>query len=313
MSFINRQRRLLVLSRGSGQATYSQESFDLLLSPQFYLMQKKDLDVRFALEAKRLAPSILEELGAKDDWQFEVFREKGAWVFVAYDPEEIKEALKTLGLNATQLHQIFFAQQIVDQLQNPIRISREELLASIDGIVVVLSPDLLPKTAEENSLPGTENVFRPERGFTFPTSGIGKWIGTGEAITMAVLLFLLASAWTIEGFYYKKLSRKFDDTVSLWGKDDPNMLNSIARSNIYQKFFNIDKRQRLIRDTIKRIENLTGKDSKIQSIKIDERGYTAVIDTKPSKKKEVISLAKRNRLPLKDTKKSILVQGTWEQ
>lgn len=313
MNFINKQRRLLVLSRWTNRVPDKQGSFDLLLSPQFYLMQKKGLDVRFAFEAKRLAPSILEELGAKDDWQFEVYREKEEWVFIAYNPEEILEKLRALDLNASQLHQIFFAQQIAEQIQTPLWINDKELLTVVDDVVVALSPNLLPAKIAKSSLPGIESISTPPKGFSFPVSGMGKWIGTRELMAIVVLMFLLASAWTVEGLYYKKKRRKLDDTLSLRGKDYPNLLNSITRTNIYQKFMNIDKRQRLIRDTIKRIENLTGKDSKIQSLKIDDRGYAAIIGTKPSKKREVINLAKRNGLPFKETKEGIHIQGAWAQ
>ena len=313
MTFIDKKKKLFFLSRGTTHTLSAREPFDLLLSPQFYLMQKKRLTIRFGFEAKRLAPSILEELGAKPDWQFEVFKEDEDWVFVAYDPMEVEKALGSLGLETTRVHRVFFAQQIATQLQRPLRVGEEELLTLIEGTVVILPPSLLPVASAIDNLPGIENISRPEKGFSFPFSSGGKWISTEELMLLTALLFILGFIWTVEGLHYRKEVRNLENSLHRWGKDYPRLENPILRDNIYHKYANIDKHQRQLRETLKKIGSLTSKDSKLTSLKMDQKGYTVAIETHGAKKNEVMALSQRIGFTPKSNKDEIILHGAWDK
>jgi len=82
---------------------------DLLLAPDLYLMKREALPVRFAFEAKRIAPTILEELGAGEGWQVEALREDTSWLIIAYDPRLLGKILQEAGIPPTHVGRLYFS------------------------------------------------------------------------------------------------------------------------------------------------------------------------------------------------------------
>ena len=54
--------------------------YDIVLSPQLYLVHRVDFPIRFAYQAQKIAPSVMEELGAGNDWIYEAYRDEGGWI-----------------------------------------------------------------------------------------------------------------------------------------------------------------------------------------------------------------------------------------
>ncbi|RLA74858.1 MAG: hypothetical protein DRG30_05000, partial [Epsilonproteobacteria bacterium] len=68
--------------------------YEIMLSPQFYTLKREQLSVSYHHQAKKLAPSVLDNLLPADgNYEYYVFRDEDVWVFIAYDPEEIAKFL----------------------------------------------------------------------------------------------------------------------------------------------------------------------------------------------------------------------------
>ena len=80
-------------------------------------------------------------------------------------------------------------------------------------------------------------------------------------------------------------------------------------NNLYETNYAIDSLQRKIRDRLKAISKLTSKASKIDSLKIDTKGYEVSIAADPKHILELKKYAKSQHLAVQDNNQSLQLKG----
>ena len=265
--------------------------------------------MRFAFQARKLAPAMLEELGMETSWRCEVFRQGDEWALVAYDPEEIRSLLRAAGVDPRRVGRLYFAQQFLDQLEPPLRLGEKELLTVVDGQVVQLPETLLATDQTSNKV--TE-LRRPRESFTFQSSGLGTMVSNPLALVLGISLLGFGLAWIVEGARYQREADTLQGKLETLLEKNPAYASALARRNILERYRSIDRQQREIRETVQRIGTLVGRDSKLASLRLDAKGYEARIEAPSSRLDTLKRHAKTSGLKAKVDAGSLRIQGKWQ-
>ncbi len=284
MSFLDTKSPLILLHRDL-EMLPDIPRYDLMLSPQFYVLKREELPIKYAFQAKKLAPSILDELACDSTLTYEVFRDGDFWVFVGYDQQKLAEFLDTKGGSIDKVGQIYFAEQAKENFENPIELNEKEVLAVVNDTVTVVPKQLL---GEGEELVGFDDSFRPDKSFRVQRN-YSSVITTSQAATLAVLLAILAIAYFAEGYRYHRALIAADDKLENLLDDNPSLRGAYARESIHKKYLALDKEQRAIRERLKAVSRMTGKKIKIDSLMINKNGYKVTLDI-PEDPKVVKSL-----------------------
>jgi hypothetical protein len=257
----------------------SNQKFDLVITPQLYIMKKRELPIKYAFQAKKIAPSVLEEFSLGSELAYEVMKYDNGWIFIGYNPERIEKLLLRKGLKPEQIGHIYFAQQFKEQLEKaPLILSEKEALSVINDIVTLVPVNLIDEN--QPTLPIT-SLKKPEKSFNFKFKQLGSGsIDAKLAILSSIVMATFGTAWWIDGIKadsaYSQLEQHLEEKIS----DFPSLRSSITRENIYSKYNKIDKKQRAIREFLRGIGKLVTRDSKVISLKINTKEAQAIISAK---------------------------------
>jgi len=259
--------------------------YDLMLSPQFYVHKREELPIKYAFQAKKLAPSILDELTGEGAFVYETFQDGDQWVFVAFDVQQLSDFLETKGGTLDRVHRLYFAEQAREGFVPPVALNDRDALAVVNDTVTVVPRQLL---GEEQPFASFNETLRPSKAFEIKRTR-NSLLDVRIAVTLAGLLTALGIAYIAEGFRYQKALGDAEAKLESLLEANPSLRGAYAREAIHKKYMQIDTRQRAIRDRIKDIAHLTGKEVKIDALSVDTKGYRMSLSV-PEKEKTLSSL-----------------------
>jgi len=280
--------------------------YDLMLTPQFYIFKKESLPVRYQYQALKLAPSILDELTGAGNYSYAAIREGDSWALIAYDMAKIEAFLEGRGLPKNLINKIYFAQQSKEHFKHPVSVDERDAIVTVDDTVVMLPKSIVD--VEECGI--LTNAFRPEKGIT-PSQSRHSWVTQKQAMIISTLLLVLAAVYFTEGVRYQKAIASAEEKIEHTKQRYPQLKDksTMVLNNIYKTNYAIDRLQRKIRDRLKAISRLTSKASKIDSLKIDTKGYEVFIATDPKHILELKKYAKSQHLAVQDNNQSLQLKG----
>ena len=311
------------------------KKYDLVLTPQFYISKKESLPIKFSYQALKLAPSVLDDLVSKGDYDFytyamnetesfsesknedfvskrdydyAAFRDDEYWDFYAYDINEIESFLKSKNLDANYINKIYFSQQSKDYFKQPVSLNDKNALITIDDTVVILAKKIIG-TRDCYTL---DEDFRPLKSIPF-SHDKSSLISKKNAFVLTLLMTILSLAYVVEGIGYahssSQVTSKLDSTKSKY----PSLQNkpSMVLNSIYNSTIKIDTKQRKIRDIIKKISHLSSKDSKLDSLNISNNNYEASISADKNSFKHLKAMAKKDKLSISSSTNSFVVKGVF--
>ncbi len=130
-------KKVLFLTKESMHIRLSEPHY-VVLSPEYYWVRKVSVPVSSAYQAKAYAPSVMEDLLPPDkNYSYDVLAtgEKSLFVMIAYDREEITEALEKQILSHEEIHSLYWTQTVLADMEGCIRIDAKHALLKIDDIV----------------------------------------------------------------------------------------------------------------------------------------------------------------------------------
>jgi hypothetical protein len=281
---------------------------NIMLTPQFYTMKKEVLAIRYHYQAKKIAPSIFEGLlDQEQPYEYFVFKEREAWVFIAYNPEEIKYFLETKGISPSLVSKLFFAQQAQKKFIEPVAVNQTKVLTTIDGVVV-----LLPRTLLSNSQDITtfDTRFIPSSGISLGNNHL--LIGKKEALIFTTLFSIFAGLFFIEGWWYSQnLTVQQREKQALLAHY-PALQSSLQRESILDKYRTIDHRERQKRETIKKLASMIFKGVTLREYHMDEKHFKLMLDCNSTEIAEkVYTMATQSHFKVIRSQKSpaIVIEG----
>ncbi len=254
--------------------------YDLVLSPQFYVMKHEELPVKYPFQAKKLAPSVLEDLTGEGAFTYEVLPDRGGWTFFAYDRDKLSEFLYIKGGSIDRVGRIYFAEQLRDQLDTPLELNDHEVLARINDTATIVPRRLIGQAAP---LERFDERLRPAK--SFPNKRVhSSYLSPRQTLLLAGVLSLLGIGYFAEGYRYTHALNVQEQQLAKQLDAHPSLRSSYARTATHKKYAALNTRQRRIRDRIKAVSRLTSKETRLDTLAVDTRGYRAALSV-PDKSK----------------------------
>lgn len=313
MNFSGKSKALLLVHAGMEYVTLP-ESVNVMLTPQFYTLKKEALPVKYAYQAKKIAPSLFEGLledGAS--YEYMVHKEGDAWAFIAYDTERITTFLESKGIPASKVGKIFFAQQAVDSFTAPLALSEKEALVVIEDTVVVV-PRVALSEEEQPTLEFTD-TFTPKSGITLKSQGTSDFslFTQKQAVALGALFLLFGSVFAVEGSRYGGNSQESEEKLQSLYESYPALQSSYARQGIIDKYRTLDTSERKKRDTIKAFSGMIFKGVTLTSLTVNQKSFKAQFScTDDQVANKLKALAKKSKYNISNVKgsKELSIEGT---
>ncbi len=286
------------------------ENVNVMLTPQFYTLKKEILPMKYAYQAKKIAPSLfdglLEEGG---NYEYMVYKEKDQWVFIAYDSEHIEAFLSSKGVAPAQVSKIFFAEQAVDKFTHPLKLGESEALVVLDGNAVVVPQSALEEG--ESSFLVFDKRFTPQKGVSLQGAS-GSILSRKQAFAFGGLFLLFSALFIAEGLRYGGSQSSKEELERLYS-DYPALQSSYTREEILHKYRNIDKEERAKRELVKKFSSFIFKGVTLTHLNISgDRYKTEFACVSKSVSQKLEALAKKEHLKTSKIKNShnLIIEGT---
>lgn len=301
---------MLIHSQMKHVSSVPADGVNVMLTPQFYTIKREPLPVKYAYQAKRIAPSLFEGLLEDvENHKYFVSKEDENWLFIAYDIEKIKIFLQSKGIEIGQVSKIFFAEQAREQLTAPVLLGENDALVNLNGRMTVVPQVAL--NPDEKPIHITTH-FTPKKGVAF--EGRGKsMVSSNEAYTLAAIFALLAIIYFVEGSRYGGESEAQVQEMQTLLENHPSLESSYTRKSIAKKYRDIDRKERKKRDVIKALSHMIFKGSTLTSLSLDDKKFKAQFACKDANTaKKLKALAKKEKFNTSNIAKSndVKIEGT---
>ena len=254
-----------------------ENSIDIILTPQFYTFIRQELDVKFSYQAKQIAGSLFDDyLDHSKEYQYHVYKCDNLWCFFAYNIEEIDTFLESVGIEKHRVSKIYFAQQLVDRMDNPILLDDNSVLQNIDGVATLVPLQIMNPSVEYNAL--DINAFKLKGGVTMGSS-LNAYVSLKDTIILSSIFCILGGISIFEGNRIKRSIANDNAKLSELLDENPRYTSSLARESILSKYAPIDKKERAKRQAIKDISKLLSNKSQLKLLTIDKDTIQAKITT----------------------------------
>jgi hypothetical protein len=254
-----------------------ENSIDIILTPQFYTFIREELDLKFSYQAKQIAGSLFDDyLDHSKEYQYHVYKCDNLWCFFAYNIEEIDSFLESVGIEKHRVSKIYFAQQLIDKLDNPILLDDNSILQNIDGVATLVPLQIMNPTVEYNSL--DINAFKLKGGVTMGSS-LNSYVSLKETILLSSIFCILGGISIFEGNRIKRSIANDNAKLTELLDENPRYTSSLARESILTKYAPIDKKERAKRQAIKDISKLLSNKSQLKLLTIEKDKIQAKITT----------------------------------
>ena len=301
----------LVLLHNALKEVKKASKYDLVLSPQFYMVKREKLAVKYAYQAKKLAPSVMEDLLPNEyGYEYVVKKDGDGWLFYAYRPKEVENFIKgCCGVNASKIGNIYFADQLKSVLEKlPVGIDEYYALSLIDGFATIVPRKML----SSDRYAKFSSKLRPRKSVAFkPSNRVDKDSGFSKmGIIVASILALLGLTYIVEGYSYKRSANSELAANSELYSQYPQLQSKLTRDSIKSKYNSIEKRQRAIRENIDLLSQLSSKKTLLNSLELKDKAIssTFTVDKVELKKvKGIISSA--NLKIVNESGETITVEG----
>lgn len=212
----------------------SDATMDVILSPAYYWVKRQKLPVRYLREARKLLPSIFEDMLPEGSFSYEVYKQDDHFMLFAYSDKTILDLLHDKGVKPSQIRNIYLAQSEFDALETPLRIDGQTILAVRDGIVVKLpaafSPESVPMDLSgHKGSPHAVTVTRYAH-----ITGQGNMLRFGSLL--GVLTLLLAVQWWIVADKTRMLEAKQAEVFARYDLKSTQMQNEAILESLESRY-----------------------------------------------------------------------------
>jgi len=280
LNFLEKTKTLILVHKKMESISQSKNMINILLSPQFYTLKREALPVKYAYQAKRIAPSLFE--GLLEDTQghkYFVSKEEDTWLFIAYDEEIIKNFLEEKQIDLARINKIYFAEQSLHAFTSPVLMGEEDALVDLHGTVTIVPQVALSSEVEPIRL---NEQFIPKKGISLEDRG-ASYINTKEAYAFAAMFILFAGIYVVEGVKYKGESALEKEEMIKLLDENPSLESSYKRESILSKYRIIDKKERKKREAIKVLSRMNFKGSTLISLAVNNKRFEAQFDCQNTK------------------------------
>ena len=270
-------------------------SVNIILSPSLYWVKKVSLPVKYARDAKKLLPSIFEDILPDGKYNYYAYKSDDEFIIFAYSDKLIIDTLAQKGIPLSNVANIYFAQSEVTGIEGALKINEAQSIYVKDEILILVPCCWIEEKGELDLAKinlSKHNIALEKFGHIVETKSLYK-IG---AILM-VLILLITTEYFITA---DKVSTILTAKDELFEK---NSLQSTTFQNksMLKKYKAIHQSQTNLRDIMSVILSLRLKsDEKISFI--DMKSKKIIISfsgVKEGKERAIINTLKAKKLQFK--------------
>ena len=254
-----------------------ENSIDIILTPQFYTFIREELDLNFSYQAKQIAGALFDDyLDNSQEYQYHVYKCDSRWCFFAYNINEIDIFLESVGIEKHRVSKIFFAQQLLYEVDFPILLDEKSVLDNIDDVITFIPRQLINPNVEYNTL--EMNLLKLKGGVTMGSS-LNSYVSLKETILLSSIFCILGGISIFEGNRIRDSIKKDDNKLTELLDENPRYTSSLSRQSILEKYKPIDTIERAKREAIKDISKFISNKSQLKLLVIEKNRIRAEINT----------------------------------
>ena len=268
----SKKRETLFLEPSLEYKNILQET-NIVLSPSLYWVKKISLPLKSVRDVKKLLPSIFEDILPDGNYSYSAYKKEGYFLVFAYEDRRILEIIAQKNISVANIAKICFAQIFFEEIDLPLRISKEQALVMQDGVIVIV-PSLWHPEAKELHI--DDRVFPKE---TIVLEKFNHIVDKKNIYKVSSLLFFIAM---LLGAELLIVDQNRDDILlakeELFSKHNlkPTMMQN---ESLAKKYNLIHQQQMKLRSIIGTILTLGIKiDKKIASIAYKEKSFQIAFD-----------------------------------
>ena len=307
MNFMGSSKRRVLVHKDMENIDVK-ESIDIVLTPQFYTFLREDLEIKFAYQAKKIAPAFFDDyLNAGVEHQYHVYKHGSEWYFFAYSVEEITMFLEERGISSHQIGKIYFAQELEQRLEHPVELGETMVMQTVEGTVTLLPKRLLSTGTEYQPLNLQKEKFK--NGITI-SSSYDSIVPFKETALLSTLLFFLGAFFLFEGERGRSAIERLELSKTELLEKNPRLSSSLQRNSEMKKYTKIDQEERVKREALMQVSKMISNSNRLKSLVLNEKTIMATIRIDaPVAMKRLKKLAKkRNFRLLNERAKEISVE-----
>ena len=223
---------------------------DIILSPSLYWVKKLSLPVKSVREVQKLLPSLFEDSLPEGNYSYRAYKKEDEFIIFAYEDKKILDLLSAKGINAANIHGVYFAQSEFEDTEEAYSINETQSIYVKDSLVVLVPSVWInePKEMNLNAIKLSKHKVKLQQ--------FGHIVDTKSLYTIAGVLGVLAVILLVEIF----LAASKRDTI-LESKDALFTKYKLQRTMFqnkatYAKYSSIHSRQMHLREDISYFLNM---------------------------------------------------------
>ena len=269
---------------------------NIILSPTLYWVKKVSLPVKYVRDAKKLLPSIFEDILPEGKYNYFAYRcEDDQFIIFAYSDKLIIDTLSQKGITLSNVANIYFAQSEIKEIDTALSINENESIYIKDDILVLVPCSWIEQSIDLDLADiklSKHSIALEKFGHIVETKSLYK-IG---AILMLMIL-LVTTEYFITAHKTKTILTDKDELFQLYNLKSTTFQNKA----ILKKYKSIHLTQTKIRDIFSKILSLRLKnDEKISFIDVkNKKVIISFVGVKQGKENRIINALKAKKLQFK--------------
>jgi len=236
------------------------DKVNVILSPSFYWVKKLALPVKYARDAKKLLPSIFEDILPDGNYSYSAYKSGDDFFVFAYEDKYIIDILSEKGIANSNIANVYFAQSELTNLSGAVKISDDQSIYIKEDILILVPCCWI----EENSDLDMNELTLSKHAIVLQQFGHivdQKSIYNIGAILL-VLIMLISAEYIIT---IQKIANISTETDDIFAKH--NLKSTMFQNKaLLKKYLSIHERQTKIRKYISHILSLNLKASEKLSL-----------------------------------------------
>jgi len=278
-----------------------EEKVNIILSPSLYWVKKISLPVKYIREAKKLLPSLFEDILPEGHYSYYAYKEDDEYIVFAYEDKMILELMAEKGISPSSVVNIYFAQSEFCSLDGAYTINDKQTLMVKDGIVIVVPSHWVKETdilTLDDLKPSKHTIVLQQFNHILKKSSFYR-IG----FVLLFLIVIIFGEWLIT---LNKANTIANQRSAIFTKYDlkPTMMQNKAINTELHKIY---EKQTKLREYIGYFLKLhLAKSEKISYIGFDSKVLSVIIEDVTDSKKIVEALRRKGMHAKTELKNSVL-------
>lgn len=172
----------------------TKENVNVILSPSLYWVKKVSLPVKYLRDVKSLLPSLFEDILPDGVYSYSAYKSGDDFFIFAYEDKLILKILSAKGILPTQVHNVYFAQSELANIQDAMKINDSQSMILKEELLV-----LVPSFwVEESRQLDISNVSLSKNSITLKQ--FGHIVNDKALYTIASIFILFIAVVAVEYF-----------------------------------------------------------------------------------------------------------------